>query len=184
MFLPLFLLALAAALASIAQELRGAAWILLWPALAAAIEALAYILEEPRLTGKRIDGTIAPIAAILLRPLHFFFLFKWRIERLGSEPAFHEVAPGLLLGRRCIADEIPSNVATIVDLTSEFEEAFSVMEGRDYLVLPTLDARAPALGDFTDLVDLLAKNPAPMLVHCASGHGRSATVAAAILIAR
>jgi protein-tyrosine phosphatase len=160
-------------------------WALLWPALSFVIVAAAYAGLGPTVFGKRPDGRLAGWAVALLLPYLVLTWALWRwLRRLGKEPCCHEVAPGLWLGRRPLPDEVPAGVDLVVDLTAEFPEPRGVCDGRTYLCLPTLDTLAPDERAFGELVRRVAGWPGTVYVHCASGHGRSATVAAAVLIAR
>jgi protein-tyrosine phosphatase len=84
------------------------------------------------------------------------------------------------------AHELPPAVVLVADLTSEFAAARDIVRGSAaYRSLPTLDAAAPPNPRvFDDLVRALAGASAPVYVHCALGHGRSALVVAAVLVAR
>ena len=55
-----------------------------------------------------------------------------------------------------------------------------------WLCLPTLDGTAPPADGLLKLVDTVeSRDPSgPVYVHCAAGHGRSATVAAALMLRR
>ena len=68
-------------------------------------------------------------------------------------------------------------------MTAELQEARAVRAHPGYLCAPTLDAEPPDPALFRSLVQRL-RDQEGVLVHCASGHGRSATLAAALLIAR
>jgi protein-tyrosine phosphatase len=102
----------------------------------------------------------------------------------SREPCCHEVAPGLWLGRRPLRREVPADVVLVVDLTAEFFAARGVRAGREYLALPTLDGTAPDEAALRAAVARLADHPGPVYLHCAAGHGRSALLAAALLLAR
>jgi protein-tyrosine phosphatase len=109
----------------------------------------------------------------------------WHLQRwLSREPCCHEVAPGVWLGRRPLQRDLPPGVALVVDLTAEFFAARGVRAGRDSLVLPTLDATAPDETRFRAVLMRLAEHPGPVYIHCAAGHGRSALLAAALLLLR
>jgi protein-tyrosine phosphatase len=177
--------AFSAYLIVLAAYLGGLAWLLLWPALSFLLIAAAYAGLGPGVCGKRPDGGLAWWAVLLL--FHYLLLTwgVWHLQRLLSrEPACNEVVPGLWVGRRPLARELPPGTDLVVDLTSEFPEPRGVVVGRSYVCLPTLDALAPPVAQMRELVKQVAAWPGTALVHCAAGHGRSALVAAAVLLAR
>jgi protein-tyrosine phosphatase len=184
----------AVAFAVLAIMLTGEAiwvggWIgglLLWPALSAAALSAAYCGLGPRVFGKQADGTLASWSLSLLLPYLLLVWLVWHVWRwFNRDPAMHEVSPGLWVGRRPLAGELPANLGLVVDLTSEFPAAPGVSRGRDYLILPMLDAAATGdESEFLELVLAVANYRKPVLVHCALGHGRSAVTAAAVMLAR
>jgi len=179
MLLPI-LAAVVAALAAVTH-----AWVLLWPAAVIAFAWGVYLVEAPRAFGKRRDGTLALWAWIVWAPV---FLYQWiaheLVRRFSAEPVGTEVAPGVWVGRRPRPHELPPDVAIVVDLCAEFHAARGVREGRRYVAIPTLDARAPAPAEIAQIVDEVLAAGGPAFIHCALGHGRSATVAAAVLVRR
>ena len=178
-------LILAGYLAGLAAWLGGWGWVLLWPAVSFALVAAAYAGVGPRVFGKRPDGTLRPVHLVALLPFLAFASGVWHVLRLtGGKPAWHEVAPGLYLGRRVFAGELPSGVGLVVDLTAEFVEPAAVRTGREYRSLPVLDALPPDEARFAALVAEVAAFPGPVYVHCARGHGRSGLFVAAVVLAR
>src|SRR5438552_2138394 len=149
--------------------------LLLWPALSFALVGAAYAGLGPGVFGKRPDGRLAWWALVLLGP---FLLFTWIVwtfsTRLNGESACDEVVPGLWLGRRLRARELPSGVVLVVDLTAEFRVPRGLTTGRHYRCLPTLDALAPEETAVRLLIEELARHEGGVLIHCAAGHGRSA----------
>lgn len=179
----LFLL-LSASVASLALVIGGAALLLLWPALSLSLVSAAYLTRRPALLGKRPSGTLAPWALLLLGPFFLLTWATWHTARLlGREACTHEVAPGVWVGRRPFAHELPEGTQAIVDLTAEFPAAPAVRRHSGYLCVPTLDGTPPDAAALRKLLDEL-RGKDKVYLHCASGHGRSATVAAALLIAR
>lgn len=72
----------------------------------------------------------------------------------------------------------------IVDLTAEFPAGRAVRRGRTYLCVPTLDSMAPEETALRAAVETAAAWSGTVYIHCALGHARSATTAAAVLIRR
>ena len=73
-------------------------------------------------------------------------------------------------------------ISLLVDLTAEFPEHPLVRAGREYLAMPMLDAGIASEAAFRKLVQRIASCNGPVYIHCAQGHGRTGTVAAAVLI--
>jgi hypothetical protein len=176
------------ALVQLAVALRASGWWAVlpgWLGLSLAQVAVAYLFAGPRVLGKRADGTLHPVAWLWGLPFFALQELATVVRRLRrAEPAWNEVAPGLYLGRRCQALELPPGTRWVVDLTAEFAEPRVVREGHTYRALPTLDGCAMDPGPFALLVEELRGTEGPVFVHCAVGHGRSATVLAAVLLAR
>jgi protein-tyrosine phosphatase len=163
----------------------GAGWLLLWPGGSLLVVAAAYAGVGPSVFGKRSDGTMAWWAVALLLPYLGLTWVVWHLHRLLSkEDCCNEIAPGIWVGRRAFANELPANVGLVVDLTAEFFEPAGVVSRGSYLCLPTLDASVPRAKSFEELVQKIAAWEGSVYIHCAFGHSRSATVAAAVLITR
>jgi protein-tyrosine phosphatase len=157
----------------------------LWPAVVCAATWVVYLASVPAAFGKRPDGTMSPLAYIAWAPL---YAYQWAVLLLGrrfvDEPVATEVSPGVWVGRRPNARDLPPGIAIVVDLCAEFPAAAGVRDGRRYLAIPTLDTRAPTPAQITAAVDAVEAANGPAFIHCAHGHGRSATVAAAVLVRR
>ena len=179
MLLPL----LAAAVLALALIART--WLLVWPAAVLVALWIVYLIEAPRVLGKRADGRMSLLAWAWWGPV---FLYQWIshevVRRTSGEPVATEVAPGVWVARRPRAHELPSDVAIVVDLCAEFAAAPAVRAHPRYLAVPTLDARSPTPAELARIVDAVLDAGGPAFIHCALGHGRSATVAAAVLIRR
>ena len=160
-------------------------WLLLWSGGSFAAVAVAYALRKPHVFGKKPDGTMAPSPCLLLLPYLLLTWLLWYAQtRLSSEAACDEIVPGLWLGRRISAEQMPPGVTLVVDLTSEFGEPRGLRQGRSYLCLPALDNAAPEREAFCDVVRQVSGWEGGVYVHCALGHGRSALVVAAVVMAR
>jgi protein-tyrosine phosphatase len=160
-------------------------WVLLWPAVVLLAVAIVYLAQAPRAFGKRGDGTLAWWAWLVWAPIFGYMRLLHELARsLTDEPVGNEVAPGIWVGRRPRRHELPAGIAIVVDLCAELPEAPGVATGRHYLAIPALDATAPAPADIVRAVDAVLAAPGAAFIHCAFGHGRSATVAAAVLVQR
>ena len=185
MLYALLFLFFAAYLVVIAALVGGFAWALLWPAASFVLFALVYALNNPHLLGKRADGRLAWWSWPALGPVFVLLAVLWHLSRkLRREAVCHEVAPGLWLGRRPLRDEIPHGVRLVVDLTAEFATVRGAIGGRNYICLPTLDGLAPGSTEVEAVLARIEASDGPVYIHCALGHGRSALVAAAVLLRR
>ncbi len=177
-------LGLATAIAATAEQHGGGWRALWWPAIAVGYVGVAYLLVAPHWLGKRSDGSMHPAAGMLLLPYLGFNWLVWYVYRAARrEECWNEVAPGLYLGRRAYAHELPPKVALIIDLTAEFSEPQQPAHA-GYAVLPTLDATCPSEQPLRALAERAAAETGGVYVHCAFGHGRSALVVATVLLAR
>lgn len=164
---------------------RGMAWLLLWPGVSYLLAGAAYGGMGGRVFGKQADGTMSATRLILLFPYIGLAWCVWAVGRvLTTEGASHEIAPGLWIGRRPECRELPANVGLIVDLTCELWEPARVRRACDYVCVPTLDGSFPSAHEVGTIVDKFRKFHGVALIHCAQGHGRSAALAAAVLVAR
>lgn len=170
----------------LAHDVTLFSWLLWWSGASWVLAGCAYGVIGPRAFGKRENGSLRWWNSALLLPFLTVTWFLWHLQKMLTKEAPHvEVAPGIWLGRRCFDNELPSGVQMIVDLTAEFSEPPAVMAGRAYRCLPTLDACAPApIIAFEALIEAIAASEQPVYIHCALGHGRSATVTMAVLVAR
>lgn len=165
--------------------LGGLGCLLLWPAFSFALIAAAYAGLGPRVCGKTADGRLAWWAIVLLLP---YLLGAWgvwyAIRLLSREACCDEVAPGVWVGRRPFARDLPAGISLIVDLTAEFPVPRALRRGRAYLCVPTLDATAPEENAVRAAIEQIAAWSGAVYIHCALGHARSAMTAAAVLIRR
>lgn len=179
-------IALGLAMLGVAALLGGVAWALAWPALSVIAVGAGYVGVGPRVFGKSADGRLGALHVVLLLPYYFVAWALWQLKaRLRRERPYDEVAPGILVGRRPLRDdEMPAHATLVVDLTSEFPRSPATRGVARYECVPTLDTTAPDPDAFRSLLDRIEGAEGPIFVHCAMGHGRSATVAAALMLRR
>lgn len=170
----------------LAGMLPWCAPVALWAGLSLVLAGAAYAGLGSGVFGKRRDGRMAWWAIATMLPFLAAAWGAWYVRRvLMGGRCCHPVAPGLWLGRRPVsASEVPAPVRTIVDMAAEFPERRDVIAGREYLSLPTLDNHPPPLAALRSLVDRLAGAEGDVYIHCAAGLGRSAIVAAAVMVRR
>jgi membrane-associated phospholipid phosphatase len=167
-------------LAALGTHLSPAALLLLWPAIALAIVAVGYFGAGPQIFQKRADGHATLASRWLLAPYRLgalinIWLWTWRM------PASVEIVDGVHLGRFPHHHET-SRFAAVIDITGELLRS-SGTEAR-WHSFPTLDlvtldkAQMRAAASLVEAV----RPQGPILVCCALGFQRSATVIACWLI--
>jgi protein-tyrosine phosphatase len=164
---------------------QATAWILLWPGIAFLLVGGAYVVRAPRVFGKKPGGDLSLGSVFLLFPYLVLVWGGWHVLRKRrTRPPWHEITPGLLLGQRLFSHEMPRDISLVIDLTSEFIEPACLRRAGQYVAVPTLDACAPDPVTLDAIARRIAAHEGRVYVHCASGHGRSATVVAAVLLLR
>jgi protein-tyrosine phosphatase len=157
---------------------------LVWLAASFVWVAVAYFGLGARAFGKRADGTLSPIAVVALAPYLLLTWGLWHAVRATSREApWHRVSDRLIVGRRLLPNELPDDVSNVIDLTAEFFEPRAIREGTTYLAFPILDAGTADEEAFAELARTIASFPGVTYLHCALGHGRTGTMAAAVLVA-
>lgn len=168
----------AVGLAWIGSAIGSAALWLWWPALSLAMVALNYAVLGPQGFQKRADGRLSVAARWLYAP---YLALAWLNSRAWTrrQPAPVAVAGNVWLGR------IPSHGDrenfTVVDLCAELSLPDGGRPGD--AVVPMLDLVAPEPARLRQAVTAIPTNPgSPVLVCCALGYSRSATVIAGWLL--
>lgn len=175
----------AALFCSIAVLWGGLGWLLLWPAVSAAIVALGYLVVGGRVLGKRSDGGFPWWAQALHAPYFLFsegFLRGYRARHQAQELRT-EIAPGFFVGGRPSAGETPDLAKmAILDLTTEFDGSRLREVAAAYRTLPMLDESPPSFAEFERAMEWLEERPRPWLIHCAFGRSRSVMLACGALV--
>lgn len=176
---------IAVGLGALALEYRVSPALAIWVVGSWLVVAAAYLLRLPKLLGKRSDGRVSPLATVALGPYLAPTWLMFELQRLLSrESPVDLIANGLFISRRPYPSEIPPGVGLIVDLTAEFPERKDVRERWRVIHVPVLDGSAPTREQIDAIVHAIERARAPVIIHCAQGHGRSAVATCAVLISR
>ncbi|MEM7715492.1 MAG: dual specificity protein phosphatase family protein [Cyanobacteria bacterium P01_A01_bin.68] len=160
-------------------------FILFWYGISFLTLGIAYISLGAKVFGKSKNGKLSKLSFSLLLPYLLLTWAVWHIQRLISqEDCCNKIVPGIWLGRRPYINELPNNINLIIDLTAEFSEPSNIISGKTYICIPTLDTLVPNKNVFHELVIKITNWKGNVYIHCALGHGRSATVVAGVLIAK
>lgn len=170
------------ALCCLLLALVGGAWFwLCWPAVSLVLVALCYLGIGAEGFQKRAEGRQSLAVSWLLAP---YRLGAWVNSRAWTRrhPQPDEVLRGLWLGRLPDAAEIRAKPDLgMLDLCAELP---CPAQGRRYASLPLLDLVAPSAEECrrgAAMIDEL-RITGPLLVCCALGYSRSATLVAAWLL--
>lgn len=136
--------------------------------------------------GKRPDGTRGWGAWLLSAPYLVTARVLFYFVTFSRAKPFAVVAPNLAFGRRLTDWEARrEGFTSVLDLAAEFTEVRAFRELPGYYSLPVFDTHPPTPEQLRLAVDWLKDAAArgPVYVHCALGHGRSACVVLAYLLA-
>jgi protein-tyrosine phosphatase len=160
-------------------------WLFLWSGVSFIIVGAAYGGIGAKVFGKKSNGTLNKWCLFLLLPYLLLTWTLWHIQRsMSQEDCGNEIAPGIWLGRRAFVNELPDNISLIIDLTAEFPEPPNAISGKTYICIPTLDTSVPEQQVFEEVIQTICAWQGNVYIHCALGHGRSATVVAGVLLAK
>ncbi len=170
---------------ALAAVLMGA-WQLLvaWCLLSMVLCGLSYAHFGVQILQKSEEGEFPFFSLLANAPWRWEYMAVVFLESLRAAQASNEISPGLWLGRYPLKHDLPEGVKLVVDLTAVLPKPKAISEDVDYLCLPTLDGYAPEAEPFLELVEKVARHEGPILIHCARGRGRSATLMAAVLVKR
>jgi hypothetical protein len=175
-----------ALLVGLGAGLEGASrWVAWWVALSCVMASAAYVANSPGVYGKR-DGVVVWWRALPLLPYLGAYWIGTVVRKLRRDyPVYQEISPGLYVGGRVPARELPRGVAVVVDLTAEMPIRREVRCMAGYRAHPVLDGSFPHDEEaFLALVREIGRSEGAVYIHCESGIGRAPTAAAVVLLAR
>jgi protein-tyrosine phosphatase len=149
---------------------------------------LAYAFIGPGAFLKQPDGQLSFWSYLFYGPYHLLnSLSLLGFRRGGRKNAFDKIDKNVYLGCRLSQSDMRAikdlNIKSVLDLTCEFSE-IPALRQLSYRCIPILDTRAPSLESLiagAQWIEAEAGKGA-VYVHCAMGHGRSATFVAAYLL--
>jgi predicted protein tyrosine phosphatase/membrane-associated phospholipid phosphatase len=176
------------ALGAIVLAIAGWPWmgLLLWPAIAMGMVAMAYAGLGPAIY-RKANGCVPFSSRLLLAPCLAGQYLSLRHYRRQCD-AWNELTPRLWMGAKLSrreAEEIKRRGATaVLDLTAEFSETPPLLD-LDYRNIQILDLTGLNLAQLRDAVDFVTRHSATgvVYIHCKVGYSRTAAVAGACLIA-
>lgn len=156
----------------------------LWCAFAFGGVGLAYAFLGPRAFLKKPDGQLSWPSYVVYGPYHLLnALSLWGFRRNARENDWDQIVPDVYLGCRLNSSDKMRieklGIRSVLDLTSEFGET-PALRALDYRCIPVLDTCAPSFEQLRDGATWIIERAkvGPVYVHCALGHGRSATFVA------
>ncbi|MGE5212508.1 MAG: phosphatase PAP2/dual specificity phosphatase family protein [Nitrospirota bacterium] len=159
--------------------------LLIWPAIALGIVAIAYFGAGPvifhKTEGKLPWSTRFVLAPCLLGQSLSLLYYRSRC------PPWDRVTPEIWIGRklgsRAAKKALRSGVVSVLDLTAEFSET-KPFRDINYRNIPVLDLTAPSQMQLMEMSEFIASHSrdGAVYVHCKIGYSRSAAAVAAYLI--
>lgn len=159
--------------------------LLLWPAIALAIVAIAYFGAGPVVFHKT-RGTLPWSTRFVLAPSllgQYLSLLYYRSQCQWWDEVTPQIWIGGKLGSRSANKALCSGVGAVLDLSAEFSEA-KPFRKVNYRNIPVLDLTAPTEAQLMEMSEFIGNHcrNGIVYVHCKIGYSRSAAAVAAYLI--
>jgi membrane-associated phospholipid phosphatase/rhodanese-related sulfurtransferase len=159
--------------------------VLLWPAIALGIVAIAYFRAGPIIFHKT-EGKLPWSTRFVLAPCllgQYLSLLYYRSQCRLWDKVTPQIWIGGKLGHRSANKALCSGVVSVLDLSAEFSEA-KPFRKINYRNIPVLDLTAPTQAQLVEISKFIGDHSrnGTVYVHCKIGYSRSAAAIAAYLI--
>lgn len=177
--------ALGASCLVVSYIIHGLVWAMVYPAMSCLLVAAAYSTNNSSYLHKTA-GTYPWCSIILFAPYLAGSWYSWS-NYSRKIPAWAEIVPGILLGRRLTEKEaqdlLNQGEIAVLDLAPEISE-ISVLKKINYKHIPILDLASPSIEQLAEAMDFIQSQSHKMriFIHCSLGLSRSTAVVAAFLI--
>src|SRR5262245_2145193 len=159
--------------------------LLLWPAIALGVVAIAYFRAGPIVLHKT-EGKLPWSTRFVLAPClvgQYLSLLYYRSQCRAWDKVTPQIWIGGKLGCRSANKALCSGVASVLDLSAEFSEA-KPFRKINYRNIPILDLTAPTQAQLVEMRKFIGDHSrtGAVYVHCKIGYSRSAAAVAAYLM--
>ena len=159
--------------------------LLLWPAIALGIVAIAYVRAGP-IVFHKTEGRLPWSTRFVLAPCllgQYLSLLYYRRQCRSWDEVTPKIWIGGKLGCRSANKALCSGVVSVLDLSAEFSEA-KPFRKINYRNIPVLDLTAPIQAQLMEMSEFIGNHcrNGIVYVHCKIGYSRSAAAVAAYLI--
>ena len=159
--------------------------LLLWPAVALGIVAVAYFRTGASVFQKA-EGRLPWSTRVVLGPCllgQYLSLLYYRRQCRSWDKVTPQIWVGGKLGRRAANEALCSGVVSVLDLSAEFSETKPFRQ-INYRNIPVLDLTAPTQTQLVEMSKFVGNHcrNGVVYVHCKIGYSRSAAAVAAYLL--